>query len=335
MSETITDQVCLNDDADCAADSLAAFTAQQVRTALTPLPTVTLLVMEALGTRRGTPSSWYEPVRAALGPAGVALLGPLLGAGSRSVIPDCLVPQPAVFRPSFDDEVERIATTSPEELVSHIEANDLLDSEWSLVARAPSQWLGAYSGALQQAWGAARPLWERATPLLEREVGRVGAALARGSFDLLVDGITPKARVEDGRLYLSCQDGPVAVAPGLVMAPLVAGVSASLVTCRSDAVDFFGYPLPGARRLSEMRAHVPVDGLRALLGEPRAQILRHLDQMTTAGALAESMLYVPSAISHHLLALERAGLVDRVREGRHVVVSRTPRANALLNLYEP
>jgi len=32
--------------------------------------------------------------------------------------------------------------------------------------------------------------------------------------------------------------------------------------------------------------------------------------------------------------LERAGLVRRVRRGRHVLVHRTPRGTALVNLYD-
>jgi DNA-binding transcriptional ArsR family regulator len=73
--------------------------------------------------------------------------------------------------------------------------------------------------------------------------------------------------------------------------------------------------------------------LRALLGEPRAEMLRRLDHPMAVGRLAESMLYVPSAITYHLLILERAGLVERIRAGRNIHVHRTPRADALLDLY--
>ena len=43
---------------------------------------------------------------------------------------------------------------------------------------------------------------------------------------------------------------------------------------------------------------------------------------------------MPSAATHHVSALEAAGLVRRERRGRHVVVRRTARGEALLALYE-
>jgi DNA-binding MarR family transcriptional regulator len=46
------------------------------------------------------------------------------------------------------------------------------------------------------------------------------------------------------------------------------------------------------------------------------------------------MVLVPSAISHHLHNLERAGLVRRTRHGRHVLVQRTTRGTALVNVYD-
>jgi DNA-binding MarR family transcriptional regulator len=46
------------------------------------------------------------------------------------------------------------------------------------------------------------------------------------------------------------------------------------------------------------------------------------------------MLYTPSVITHHLTAMERAGLVTRERRGRQVLVHRSPRGTSLLRLYE-
>ena len=74
--------------------------------------------------------------------------------------------------------------------------------------------------------------------------------------------------------------------------------------------------------------------LDALLGAQRAKILRRLDRPATAGELAQALLAVPSAATHHVTALEAAGLVRRERRGRHVVVRRTARGEALLALYE-
>jgi DNA-binding transcriptional ArsR family regulator len=75
-------------------------------------------------------------------------------------------------------------------------------------------------------------------------------------------------------------------------------------------------------------------GLVTLLGTQRALILRRLGHPLTAGELAEALAAGPSTASYHLSALERAGLVDRERRGRHILVRRTPRGTQLLDLYE-
>ena len=74
--------------------------------------------------------------------------------------------------------------------------------------------------------------------------------------------------------------------------------------------------------------------LSALLGGPRAVILRHLDRPASVGELADLLFAVPSAATHHATALEASGLVRRERCGRHVLVHRTGLGNALLTLYE-
>jgi DNA-binding transcriptional ArsR family regulator len=52
------------------------------------------------------------------------------------------------------------------------------------------------------------------------------------------------------------------------------------------------------------------------------------------GEVAERLFLTPSGVSHHLAALESAGLVTRRRQGRRVAIRRTARAIALLALYD-
>jgi DNA-binding MarR family transcriptional regulator len=74
--------------------------------------------------------------------------------------------------------------------------------------------------------------------------------------------------------------------------------------------------------------------LEALLGVPRAALLRALDRATTAGQLAARLHLAPSGLTHHLRILEPAGLVTRERRGQCVVVRRTRRGTTLLALYD-
>jgi DNA-binding transcriptional ArsR family regulator len=315
--------------------SLADLTHHQVRMAVAPWATVTWLVIEALGCHRGAPSSWYGPVRDVMTSDEIAFFGPVFN-GRSAAIPDSLVPPPDSFDPTFGDELERVAATPEEQLVADLATEDLLDTEWSRCALEPRKWLGSYLAMVERAWMAVRPLWDRASPFLESEVQRVGTALARGSFDVLLDGLTPRGRVVDGQWFLNPLDGPLVAGPGMVVAPLIGGTESLIVAGDDHVVRYLAYPLPAPRRLVSIQRRTD-DGecLRALLGAPRAELLCRLDQPVAAGALAEAMHYAPSAISHHLDALERAGLARRERSGRHVLVHRTPRGTALVNLYLP
>jgi DNA-binding MarR family transcriptional regulator len=74
--------------------------------------------------------------------------------------------------------------------------------------------------------------------------------------------------------------------------------------------------------------------LEGLLGIQRTQILRALRRPTSIGTLADILHAVPSAATHHVNALQAAGLVQRHRHGRNVLVDRTARGEALLELYD-
>jgi DNA-binding MarR family transcriptional regulator len=62
--------------------------------------------------------------------------------------------------------------------------------------------------------------------------------------------------------------------------------------------------------------------------------MRALEQPVSNMALADAIRTAPSTATHHVTALEAAGLVSRDRSGRHVVVRRTARGEALVALYD-
>jgi len=120
---------------------------------------------------------------------------------------------------------------------------------------------------------------------------------------------------------------------GLVLIPQLAGILRSDLRRRDgDVLTHMAYPLPGANRI--VRESAPPESLEALLGLQRTAILRHLDNECSVGALAELLLAVGSAATHHVALLEAGGLVTRERQGRRVLVRRTARGTALLALYE-
>ena len=68
------------------------------------------------------------------------------------------------------------------------------------------------------------------------------------------------------------------------------------------------------------------------LSDRDASVLAHLDELapTTAGALARHLGIGPSTMTEAIDRLERLGLVERTRRGRHVELRITPDGIALM-----
>jgi hypothetical protein len=315
-----------------------------------PLAAVRRVAVETLE-GRSTLDPWRSGMRASLRPVDARVLAPMLTLklGRWTLIPDCLSPPPS-FGMSFDDELDRVAETAPDTLRSDLAAiapdGDELRG-WSAALRDPARWLTAYVIAMRRGWAGICGLWNRALPLFDRELERVGTASVRGAVPELLATLQPDWPVDDTGWWLP----PTTMArlhiptDGLVLVPLLPGPKARGLweAGGGDVVTHVGYPLPGGHRLFNRPAgngHHNGNGngngssLDALIGEQRARILRRLDRPASAGALAETIVATPSAATHHIDALERAGLANRERRGRRVMVRRTARGTALLGLYE-
>jgi DNA-binding transcriptional ArsR family regulator len=251
------------------------------------------------------------------------------GGGGR---PNEIVPPGTTMR----EQLERVAALDPQQLAAGIDAAARAGhpvGPWRLVARDPARWLRAYTVAVQRAWTALEPLWTQAAGTLDREVERVSVALARGAGPELIADRFPHARiVEDALLLPSHSDapGPVHTNDALLLQPLIAPDSAAGWT---DDYTNVALAVRYAAPSDALGTPPPPASLEALVGRQRARILLRLERPASAGELARLLDGVPSVASHHVRALERAGLVSRVREGRSVTVRRTPRGNDLVALY--
>jgi DNA-binding transcriptional ArsR family regulator len=310
-----------------------------IRVTQSLLPSVLTLVGDALGTRRhGAPEDWRKAIRGALGRRDLAALLPVFGPGT-TLLPDCLTPIPRAGAMSMRDTVERIAATDADELLSQVTARygDALPLAWRSVESSPDRWLRAYAVAIGKAAGAIAPAWRSAAGLLDRETERVGTATVLGTGRELLGSLHARGRLAGNRLMLDRgSSAPMAwrLDPeGLVLLPMLGGTGALASWHTSESLTHLAYPLPGRSRLVEATS-ARADGLHGLLGGPRASILRLLDRPANAGAIAAGLQTVPSAATHHVTALEAAGLVVRERRGSHVLVRRTARGTALLALYE-
>jgi DNA-binding transcriptional ArsR family regulator len=243
-------------------------------------------------------------------------------------------------RESFPAALERLSSVSSGALVDALEdPRDVSPARgWELVTGAPDRWLEGYVDALHRCWPAIKPLWQRSLALLEREEDRVHAAMERGvaptqalasvsSRLTIVDDCLRIAPADDGSRRLRVDER------GATVVPMIVSSQAGTLSAPGEFLDWVGYPLPDSWRAFDDNAP-PRASLEALVGAQRAVLLRGLDQPQTAGRLARLLGCAPSVITHHLVALEAAGLVTRHRRGRHVDVDRTSRGSAVLALYE-
>lgn len=315
---------------------LAELAARPLRVAPSPLPTLLAVLDAARGRGGGVPSEWVSAARSALSVGDLRALDPVV-IRPHGFVPDCLVPLPDAGSTDGFEELGRIARLDGEAVLAELTGvgGPGLIGPWTEVAREPKAWVRRYARTVGRTWKALEGELTAARALIDREIERIGAAIARGAVAEAVGDLHPAGAVRDGAWTLPGE------APGrrrlgergLVLIPKLTGRrSPAIRAYDGDALTHLAYPLPGATRL--LGDMPPPSSLEALLGAQRTTILRRLDHPQTVGRLAEWLIAVPSAATHHTGALETAGLVVRERQGRHVLVRRTARGTALLNLYD-
>jgi DNA-binding transcriptional ArsR family regulator len=307
------------------------------RVAVTPLPSLNFAVRDAVGAgRSATPEAWCRAIRGHLRRQDYETLSPLTTPG-QTLVPDPLVGCSEPPGRSFKEGIEHLMATPVDSLGEEIEYCSAASGNmaWDDAKRDPARWLRRYVACLLRAWKGFGPLWRVARPALDREIERVGMATALDAQLELLDGLLASGGVDDGRWYFPCKfhEGRVRFPDaGVVLLPLVAGERSSIIARRDDAIEAVSYPLRSVLGLEPLES--PSACLEGLLGTPRTRILRALAQPTTIGRVAEALRLLPSAATHHVGALEAAGLVVRDRHGRHVIVRRTRRGEALLEIYD-
>ncbi|MDX6235417.1 MAG: hypothetical protein QOG10_232 [Kribbellaceae bacterium] len=307
----------------------------RVSVAAAPMASLVSLVVDALGgPRQGVAPEWVRTVRRALPSAAAQAVTPMFDR-TQALLPDCLTPLGLDGSP-VTEQLACIADVTADVLSEGVDMLAPGDppAPWRSALRRPRHWIDSYVTALAAAWQAYAPIWQQSTALRARQTERIGAAVVTGGLDVLLSGLSNRARFSDQTLYLSDRH-PYRVELGdrpVVLVPLVSGRTASIFNLDEPDQVWLGYPVPGLDKLRIGPVASARDTLTLLIGPIRAAILRALDRPSSMGRLAEHLAAGPSTATYHCTQLASAGLVVRQRVGREVRIHRTPRGDALVDL---
>jgi DNA-binding transcriptional ArsR family regulator len=272
--------------------------------------------------------------------------------------PEFLIPAPTGRRPSFADSLAQLRAT-PATAVRASLGRVFSDGPWPASAldlsERPVESLAEIAAELTECYQRlVLPHWDRIASVLDADIAYRSGRLADGGARALFGDIGPDLHLTGDTLVLSEPAGgeqviPVSLAPdGLVLMPSVfnwpdVSVSRSTSTqstlvypARGAATVWQALPawqtLPAGQPLPAWPPSPAADGsaVAELLGRVRARLLDMLRSPATTTALARQLGVTPSAVSQHLAALHRGGLVERQRSGRSVLYATTDLGLALL-----
>ncbi len=275
-------------------------------------------------------ASWIRTARGDL-EAPHPLLEALVGA--TRALPDFLTPRPKAFSASFAEELAAVRAT-PARVVRHdlraAHAPQAVPRALAAVHAgedAPVLALrDAICAVLAAYWSVAvEPYWARMRLVLEADTTYRARRLALGGARLLFADMHPNLRWHGGALQIADMIGRHLVAAsgrGLLLVPSVFAYK-PVPPISAQAPPWIAYPARGIGTL-----WAPVEGadaaaLTALLGRPRARLLRILAEPLPTAELARRLAVTPSAVSQHLQVLHANGLLTRSRAGRQVLYRRT------------
>lgn len=286
---------------------------------------------------------WLRSIRPALDGLDARLLRSLVG--PTRAVPDLLTPRPATFAPAFADELAAVRAASPELVRRDLRAahapapvpTELGAVEGRSDARVVAL-LHAVCDVLAAYWTATlERVWPQMRLVLEADMTYRARRLATGGARLLFADMHPNLRWRDGVLHIGDMIGRHTVAAagrGLLLIPSVFAYKPVPPISPEDPPSL-AYPSRGVGTLWAPPRETEPTALDALLGAARARLLRLLDEPLPTVELARRLRVTPSAVSQHLQVMHGTGLVDRARDGRHVLYRRSPLGDQLAGAAAP
>jgi DNA-binding transcriptional ArsR family regulator len=314
----------------------------ELRSALVPdLSMLSVTLQALLGDGKGIPRHLRLRLLSVMHtPAGRAALRPMVSQpGQRRQIPSAVAPLTPVANLPMEQQIDALRSNHNDMLRSNLVEiyGDRIPPVWRAPAQQPARWSRALGDVLADVWaGPGRDAWSRTRTALDRELRRHESMVTRSATHTLLNTLSPRIRFERGAFHL---DGRVRVPIGnrkIVLVPMISAPDSMVVENSDPVAVVVGYPLPGALA-GWTPAGLPVressDALATVIGQVRADVLRLLVTPMSMSTLAAELNCAPSTATHHCNTLEAAGLVERLRQGKSILVRRTIRGAGLVDLF--
>jgi DNA-binding transcriptional ArsR family regulator len=260
--------------------------------------------------------------------------------------PEFLVPAPASRWPSLADGLAQLRGTQAAAVRASLR-RVFADGPWPASARElaerPAESLTAIAAELAECHERlVLPHWDRIRSVLDADIAYRTGVLADGGARALFGDMSTDLRWTGDTLVLSETGGDeetvtVPLAPdGLVIMPSVFNWPDVSVRRSTSTQTTLVYPARGVATVWQAFSPAADGSAPAeLLGAVRARLLDVLRSPATTTTLARQFGVTPSAVSQHLGALHRGGLVERQRSGRSILYATNELGLALLGAASP
>ena len=283
-----------------------------------------------------TYAPWIEETRARLRGVNLDYMRALIS--PQGLVPDFLIPLPAIGMPNITDELHRLTSTSGDTV--HAQAS-VIDHDWNPAPPIRQHFIDDPTGALakladtvDQYWQRAlAPHWSRIYTSLEKDILFRARKLALHGAESLLNSLHPLVSLQDDQLTIA-KPWQVDIAPagnGFLLVPTLFA-RPELIFMHLSGMSIIDYRVRGANPWNGDHS-APSEALQCALGAGRAQVVLSLKQAATTTELAERLHLTPGAVSQHLSRLRQAGLVESQRSGGRVYYRHTARGKSLVELF--
>ncbi|MCE1180068.1 DUF5937 family protein [Actinomycetota bacterium] len=246
--------------------------------------------------------------------------------------PDFLTPRPLSPLRRLEDELAELEAMPVAEFRRQVlAAHGRLPAAYAGPGRAPMRRMVT---ALRDYWQACfEPYWPRMRTVLDADIVYRGRVLAQQGTAAMFADLSPNVTLSGSLLEVRLKselDRTDAVGgSGLVLVPTLFTRRAS-VPVLPDVGPSIMYAARGQGAMWAPEEVAGADEVAALIGRARTNLLLMLEEPLSTTVLGLRLGVTPSAVSQHLQALRRGGLVAATRHGRSVLYLRTDLADRLL-----